>query len=73
MSFKVKISHDTEKNSWDEMLLKSNFTYTYQTTSWQKMFNKVYNSKPIFISVTNPVLRLMFVYYMFLCFRSYVT
>ena len=50
MNFKVEISHNTDKNLWDKMLLKSNFTYTYQTMNWQKMFEKVYNSKPIFIS-----------------------
>ena len=51
MKYKLNISEQVDQKEWNNALLQNKNSMTYQTFNWQMVFNKVYDSKPIFISV----------------------
>lgn len=53
MSFNVKVSTVVDENEWNDELKKNPGSTIYQNTIWQKLYHKSFNSKPIFITVTN--------------------
>ena len=53
MSLHVKISSEINENEWNEDLSKSTGSTVYQTYNWQKLYREVFDSKPIFITITN--------------------
>ena len=53
MSFNVKISSIVDEDHWNNELKKNTSSTIYQNTIWQKLYHKSFNSKPVFITVTN--------------------
>lgn len=51
MKYTTEISNQADPKDWDSTLLRNNNSMTYQAVNWQLMFNEVYDSKPIFISI----------------------
>jgi hypothetical protein len=53
MSFNVKISTSVNEDEWNNELKKNPGSTIYQNTVWQKLYHESFNSKPVFITVTN--------------------
>jgi hypothetical protein len=53
MSFNVKISTVVDEDEWNDELKKNPGSTVYQNTIWQKLYHESFDSKPIFITVTN--------------------
>jgi len=53
MSFRVEISNSVDETEWNNRLLKSNAASTYQTTHWARIYSESFDSKPVFIRVTD--------------------
>jgi hypothetical protein len=53
MNFKVKISSNIDENEWNSHLSKNSASTIYQTFNWQRLYNEVFGSKPVFITITN--------------------
>ena len=51
MNFTVNISSTVNENEWNNSLNKNSSSMIYQTTKWQELYQTVYDSKPIFITV----------------------
>ena len=51
MSFKVEISTTVDENEWNHSLNKNSSSMIYQTTKWQELYQTVYDSEPIFVTV----------------------
>ena len=51
MSFTVEISTTVNEDEWNGSLNKNLSSMIYQTTKWQELYETVYDSKPIFITV----------------------
>jgi lipid II:glycine glycyltransferase (peptidoglycan interpeptide bridge formation enzyme) len=53
MTFNVNISSTINENEWNENLCKSSGSTIYQSYNWQKLYHESFDSKPIFITITN--------------------
>jgi hypothetical protein len=51
MKIQTQISNTVNVKDWEHQLTKSIASTTYQVPAWQKMFEAVYGSKPVFIIV----------------------
>lgn len=51
MSFTVEISATVNENEWNGSLEKNSSSMIYQTTKWQELYETIYDSKPIFITI----------------------
>ncbi len=54
MNFKTKISYSVEKKTWNEMLLSNKASTAYQHSDFFHPYQLSYNSKPVFIIISNP-------------------
>jgi len=52
MTIKSEYSYQTDEREWNNKLLQNKISTVYQTTNWQRIYQQVYDSKPIFITVT---------------------
>ena len=53
MAFNVTISDDINENEWNNNLAKSSGSTIYQSYNWHRLYREVFDSKPIFITVTD--------------------
>ena len=53
MNFNIQISSEINENEWNDNLSKSSASTIYQSYNWQKLYHEVFDSKPIFITITN--------------------
>ena len=53
MNFNVEISSSVDETEWNNRLLKSNAASTYQTSNWARIYSESFDSKPVFIRVTD--------------------
>ena len=53
MTFNVNISSTINENEWNENLCKSSSSTIYQSYNWQKLYHEAFDSKPIFITISN--------------------
>ena len=51
MNFTVNISSTVDENEWNDSLNKNSSSMIYQTTKWQELYETVYDSKPVYITV----------------------
>ena len=51
MSYKVEISDNVDENEWNDNLINNPSSMVYQTTTWLKLYQITYGSKPIFITI----------------------
>ena len=53
MSFNLKVSTVVDEDVWNNELKKNSGSTIYQNIIWQKLYHESFNSKPVFITVTN--------------------
>ena len=53
MSFKIDISHNVEKKTWDKILSSNKLSTAFQISEWYRPYQLAFNSKPVFITVSN--------------------
>ena len=53
MNFYVQISSEINENEWNDNLAKNSSSTIYQTYNWQKLYQNTFDSKPIFIRITD--------------------
>ena len=52
LNLKSKYSYEIDSNEWNNTLLQNKISTIYQTSNWQEIYKQVYDSKPVFITVT---------------------
>lgn len=53
MNFLTDISYNVEENSWNQMLLSNPISTAYQNSDFSIPYQLAYNSKPVFITISN--------------------
>ena len=53
MNFITDISYNVEENSWNQMLLSNPISTAFQNSDFFIPYQMAYNSKPVFISISN--------------------
>ena len=53
MNFNIEISSEIDENEWNDNLAKNSHSTIYQTYNWQKLYQNTFDSKPIFIKITD--------------------
>lgn len=53
-NLKSSISYEVDGNEWNNNLMRNPVSTVYQTSNWQEIYKRAYESKPFFVSVMNP-------------------
>ena len=53
-NLKSEISYDVDYKEWNNELLKNIASTVYQTSNWQEIYKRTYDSRPFFIRITKP-------------------